>query len=434
MDLARHRVCLMNDSFPPVIDGVSNTIKNYANIIQEQLGDVIVATPQYPDVEDHYPYPVVRYRSVDTTKLIGYRAGYPFSVRTLKALVEFRPEIIHSHCPVMSTTLGRMLREELDIPMVFTYHTKFDVDISHAVESKLIRRTAIRMLVNNIESCDEVWVVSRGAGENLRSLGYQGDYLVMANGVDFPRGPVEKSRSEELRAGLGIPAHVPVFLFVGRMMWYKGVRIILDALAMAERAGYDYRLVMVGDGAELEEMKETAQQLGISRHCTFTGAVRDRELLRTYFSMADLFLFPSSYDTNGIVVREAAACGLGSILIRGSCAAEDIADGQNGILIEENAESMWAAIRSLSRSRMAQVGQHALSEIYISWEDSVRTAYERYQVVMDRYRSGHTERHFEWSDEVVGLMSDLCRSIGYARTVREKGVRRLERFREWLDD
>ena len=434
MNMNPLRVCLLNDSFPPVIDGVSNTIANYARIIQRDLGQVIVGTPQYPNVEDNYPFPVVRYPSIDTTKLVGYRAGYPFSVSSLSALCEFHPDIIHSHCPAMSNMVARTLREQLDVPMVFTYHTKFDVDIARAMESKLLQSASIRMMVNNIEASDEVWVVSRGAGENLRSLGYKGDYIVMNNGVDFPRGPVEKSRCAQLRQELGIPQDMTTYLFVGRMKWYKGIRIILDALAQGRQEGADFRLVMVGDGADLSQIKETAAQLGLADRCIFTGAIRDRELLRVYFSMADLFLFPSSYDTNGIVVREAAACSLGSVLIRGSCAAEDIDDARNGILIEENGQSMWAALRGLSRERMHQVGENALREIYISWDDSVKTAYQRYQVILERYRSGHTERHFEISDDFFTLMNDLCRSIGYARNVRDKGMRKLDRIRNWWEE
>ena len=67
--------------------------------------------------------------------------------------------------------------------------------------------------------------------------------------------------------------------------------------------------------------------------------------------MADMFLFPTSYDTNGIVVREAAACGLGSVLIKGSCAAEGITDRRNGYLIDENAESMAEAVEELLLNR-----------------------------------------------------------------------------------
>lgn len=86
-------VCLLNDSFPPVIDGVANAVLNYARIIQEGLGSTVVGVPDYPGVTDSYPFPVVRYPSFDTTKLVGYRAGYPFSPRALDALAEFAPDI-----------------------------------------------------------------------------------------------------------------------------------------------------------------------------------------------------------------------------------------------------------------------------------------------------------------------------------------------------
>ena len=89
------RVCLLNDSFPPLIDGVANTVVNYAETLT-RLGDqVVVTTPSYPGAEDDYPYPVIRYPSLPTTRLVGYRAGYPFSATLLSALEDFRPDLIH---------------------------------------------------------------------------------------------------------------------------------------------------------------------------------------------------------------------------------------------------------------------------------------------------------------------------------------------------
>ena len=428
MEQKKLKVCLLNDSFPPSIDGVANAVVNYATVIQKSLGEAIVATPSYPGVEDHYPFPVVRYPSLDTTKLVGYRAGYPFSARAQSRLVAFGPDVIHSHCPFVSNMAARTLREQTEVPIIFTYHTKFDIDIAHALELKLLQSAALRLMLRNIESCDEVWTVSRGAGENLRSLGYQGDYLVMENGVDFPRGAAPEAESGALRRELGLPADVPVYLFVGRMMWYKGIRVILEALSRGRKEGAKFRMVLVGDGAERREIEETARDLGIGDWCLFTGAVHDRELLRRYYSMADLFLFPSTFDTNGIVGREAAACGLGSVLIRDSCAAEGIADGRNGFLVEENGESLWTLLRGLGRGQMRQVGENALRELYLSWEDSVRRAYDRYQVVIDRYRGGHTERRVEREDDLFSLMNDLCRGIQRARDLADQGRRRFKRL------
>ena len=224
------KVCLLNDSFPPAIDGVVNVVLNYADHLGKDHGaQVVVGTPEYPDADyGRYPYRVIPYQSFDTTALTsGYRAGNPFSGKAVEELADFRPEIIHSHCPVASTILGRLLREQTDAPVVFTYHTKFDIDIHRAVKLPVAAEEAIRVMIANIEATDEVWAVSRGAGENLRSLGYTGDWRVMNNGVDFPRGRVPQEAVDRATAGYDLPAGVPVLLFVGRMMTYKGLPLIL---------------------------------------------------------------------------------------------------------------------------------------------------------------------------------------------------------------
>ena len=205
-------VCLMNDSFPPVIDGVANAVINYAKIISSELGSATVVTPDYPGVVDDYPFDVVRYKSMTISeKICGYRAGYPFSSSKLDVLAGSGFDVIHSHCPFASTMMARVLREKADVPLIITYHTKFDIDIRRALPNKLMADQAIKFVVSNIAACDEVWTVSHGAGENLRSLGFDGKYYVMENGVDFPCGRADADDAAELRAAYGIQigrAHV----------------------------------------------------------------------------------------------------------------------------------------------------------------------------------------------------------------------------------
>lgn len=421
-------VCLLNDSFPPVIDGVANAVLNYAKIIERGRGHAVVGTPYYPNAADEYPFPVVRYRSVDTTKLVGYRAGYPFSASALKQLEEERIDIIHSHCPIMSTLLARTLRKTAEAPIILTYHTKFDIDIARDIHPVVLQTTAIKMIVKNIEACDEVWVVSEGAGENLQSLGYEGDYHVMENGVDFPKGAASETVCQALRQEYGLRPETPVFLFVGRMMWYKGIRLIADALDRLKQEGLDFQMLFVGDGMDKEEIEACVCEYGLGERCFFTGAIRDREKLRGFFSLADLFLFPSTFDTNGIVVREAAACGLASVLIAGSCAAEGVTDGRNGFLTEENASALAACLRS----RLAdiegchRVGAHAMEELYLSWDEAVARAYERYQIVLDRCRkTGWIEQESD-RDEVFEVISDSVELLNRVRQlnagIKNKGT------------
>ena len=434
----KRSICLINDSFPPVIDGVANAVTNYASVIQRDYGDATVVTPYYPDADDSvYPFPVLRYPSIDMTKLVGYRAGFPLSPELMEQVEGRHIDLIHSHCPVTSMVLARMLRQKLNVPLVFTYHTKFDIDIANAIHSKLLQEASIRLLVENISACDEVWTVSRGAGENLRSLGYQGNYIVMPNGVDFPAGRLGEDKVRAVGADLDLPEGVPLFLFVGRMMWYKGLRIILDALKQLKDEGQDFRMVFVGKGTDGDAIRAYAGELGLCDKVFFEAPCYDREVIRAWYCRADLFLFPSTFDTNGLVVREAAACGLASVLIAGSCAAEDVTDGQNGFFIEENADSMAAMLRRLipQRELMRRVGENAQKEIYISWDDSIANACRRYEVVLDNFRRGLYPVHDTPADEFLRGTAESLDAINRVRAARDQLRAAMdEDVRQWHDE
>ena len=398
------KVCLINDSFPPLIDGVANTVMNYAKVINEKHGKAIVAAPFHPKEKDSdFSYKVIRFPSINTERIIDYRAGYPFSYETLDKIKAENINIIHTHCPFASTVLARTLREPLNCPIIFTYHTKFDVDIERTVGKGYLKDKIIKGIIRNIEACDEVWVVSEGAGENLKSLGYKGDYIVMPNGVDIPKGKVSKEEIEKYTGEYSLPENVPVFLFVGRMAWYKGLDIILEGLAKLKETGEDFRMVFVGGGLDFDEVKKYSEELGLSEKCIFTGPINNRNAIRAFYSRADLFLFPSVYDTNGLVVREAAACGLASVLIKKSCAAEGILDCETGFTIENSAESLVEKLVFLCKNRelMKKVGENAAEKIYISWEDSVANAVKRYEKVLENYRAGKFERKQTFAEECL---------------------------------
>ncbi|MBQ2302518.1 MAG: glycosyltransferase [Oscillospiraceae bacterium] len=398
------KVCLINDSFPPLIDGVANTVMNYAKVINEKHGKAIVAAPFHPKEKDSdFSYKVIRFPSINTERIIDYRAGYPFSYETLDKIKAENINIIHTHCPFASTVLARTLREPLNCPIIFTYHTKFDVDIERAVGKGYLKDKIIKGIIRNIEACDEVWVVSEGAGENLKSLGYKGDFIVMPNGVDIPKGKVSKEEIEKYTGEYSLPENVPVFLFVGRMAWYKGLDIILEGLAKLKETGEDFRMVFVGGGLDFDEVKKYSEELGLSEKCIFTGPINNRNAIRAFYSRADLFLFPSVYDTNGLVVREAAACGLASVLIKKSCAAEGILDCETGFTIENSAESLVEKLVFLCKNRelMKKVGENAAEKIYISWEDSVANAVKRYEKVLENYRAGKFERKQTFAEECL---------------------------------
>ena len=432
-------ICLLNDSFPPVIDGVANAVMNYARCLHDCGKTCIVITPDCPDNEDgSYPYPIFRYPSLDLRKETGYMAGIPFSPELLRQLEPYNVRLLHAHCPIVSTMVARELRQVLDVPLVLTYHTKFDIDIANVIRSKALQEGSKRALLENINACDEVWAVSQGAAENLRSLGYEGDCIVMHNGVDLPRGRVSQEAISAATAGFDLPENIPCYLFVGRIMWYKGLKIILDALAALQAGGQEYRMVFVGGGGDFDEVKAYSESMNLGSRVFFAGPVHDRETLRAWYCRADLFLFPSTFDTNGLVVREAAACGLGSVLVKGSCAAEDVEDSRNGLLIEENSNSLSQCLKRLDRNAMHTIGENAQKELYLSWSDAIKIAMDRYEVVIDRYRSGlyaSHRRHMEPVFRANGeLMEGLARLEDQRSALRGKIAEILAESKEHLKD
>lgn len=416
-------VCLLNDSFPPLIDGVANAVVNYAKHLPKSGMSPVVITPDHPQADDEkFPYPIVRYPSIDTRKKLGYLAGVPFSPEIANRVSGENVAVLHSHCPIMSNFMARQLRQIVDAPLVMTYHTKFDVEIDSFVKNRMLQEGGRKILAENINACDEVWTVSCGAGENLRDLGYEGEYIVMPNGVDLPCERVSDELIRKATEGYDLPQGVPVYLFAGRIRWYKGLRIILDALANLNAVDRDFRMVFVGDGTDREAVESYARECGVAGKCIFTGAIHDRDLLRAWYCRADLFLFPSTYDTNGLVVREAAACGLASVLIKDSCASEGVTDGRNGFLIEENPRDLLRCLYRLQEhpETMAAAGEAAAKELYISWESAVRLAAERYEVVIDRYRSGKYPTYRKPMEYYLKANGELMEDLGHLVKLRDQ--------------
>ena len=270
-----------------------------------------------------------------------------------------------------------------------TYHTKFDEDIAFTLKSKSLRKMVAGIVVNSFNYADEVWTVSHGCAKSLRALGYKGDYRVMVNGADITLDPVPDEIMYKVQADTGFNSGELVFMYCGRMQWYKGIKIILDALVKVKAADVRFRMIFVGGGYELDDIKAYTRKVGLSTQTLFTGPIYDRALLKGYFTRADLFLFPSTYDTAGLVVMEAAACRTPSVLIKDSCASEIVTDGRNGFISEENADSFAAVIENAvnDRSALAQTGEFAAREVYLSWEDSVTNAYRRYEEIYDEWKS-----------------------------------------------
>lgn len=382
------KVGIGTDAFPPTTDGISNVAQSYAQQINNGLGKAVVITPKNPNQLDYrYNYEIFRYKSWYIPSKEGYSVGWPFKDELHQAIVDMNFDILHSHAPLATSYYFRRVVEKKKIPVVLTYHTKYEYDVDKRVPTRPAKNFAYHFLLNNINAADEVWVTSEGTVDSLRKLGYQGDYIVMPNGCDLPIMNVSPQDIAMIKRKHNVPENTPIFLYCGRMIWYKNIKLILDACSKLKRDGKDFRLIMLGFGADENAIKRYIYKSGLKNNVIWTGQILDRQEIQGYYGISDILLFPSVFDTNGLVVREAAACATPSLLVRGSCAAEGIDDGKTGFLCMESAHSIASTLAKImdNKKLLSAVGKQAQSDIYISWEDSVQKAYDRYHIVIENF-------------------------------------------------
>lgn len=382
------KVGLGSDAFPPTTDGISNVVQNYAHQISRGLGEPVIITPKNPNQQDYkYDYEIFRYKSWWLPSKEGYSIGWPFKDELHQAIINMNFDILHSHAPLATSYYFRRVVEKKKIPVVLTYHTKYEYDIDRRVPTKPAKDFAYHFLLNNINAADEVWVTSNGTVDSLRKLGYEGNYILMPNGCDMPVVTATENGIKELKQKLNITQNVPVFIYSGRMIWYKNIRLILDACAKLKRDGKEFKLIMLGFGADENAIKRYINKLGLWNNVIWTGKIIERKTIQEYYIVSDILLFPSVFDTNGLVVREAASAATPSLLVRGSCAAEGITDGETGFLCMESAHSIASTLEKIADNKelIKKVGGNAQSDIYISWEDAVKKAYDRYHIVIDNF-------------------------------------------------
>lgn len=384
----RLKVGIGTDAFPPTTDGISNVAQNYASQINKNLGEAVVITPKNPNQLDYkYDYEIFRYKSLWIPSKEGYSIGWPFKDELHQAIIDMNFDILHSHAPLATSYYFRRVTEKKKIPVVLTYHTKYEYDIDKRIPTKPAKDFSYNFLLKNINAADEVWVTSQGTADSLRKVGYTGDYIVMPNGCDLPITNVAESDIALIKRKHNIPADKPVFLYCGRMIWYKNIQLILDACAKLKNDGKDFILIMLGFGADENDIKHYAKKAGLKDNIIWTGQILDRQEIMGYYGISDIMLFPSVFDSNGLVVREAAACATPSLLIRDSCAAEGITDGETGFLCMESAHSIATTLEKImdNKDLLKRIGKKAQNEIYISWEGAVKKAYDRYHVVIENF-------------------------------------------------
>ncbi|MEN6363547.1 MAG: glycosyltransferase [Rectinema sp.] len=379
---------LFVDAYTPIMDGVTLTVRNYAYWLSRYFGHASVVTPEVPYSIVDEPFPVFRFLSISTVVRPPYRIGLPdLDVRLQKYLKNKNYSIIHSHSPFSTGLVALKTAREKGVPIVTTFHSKYRDDLSRAIKVKSIVNEQIKRIIDYYYNVDHVWVPQESVAKTLRLYGYKGPYDVVENGIDMTVpddiAPYRAHGAEYL----GIPDGTPMGLFVGQQILEKNLELIVRSLPAIVDSFPDFKMMFVGQGYAKDQLRRLADSLGVGANAVFHDVVYDRELLKAIYARSDLFLFPSIYDTSGLVYREAAAFKVPAVLVRGSDAAEAVTDGDNGFLCENSIDSFAGTVVSVlgDDDRRIRVGSRARMTLCRTWEDVVKEVAERYRTILSRW-------------------------------------------------
>jgi glycosyltransferase involved in cell wall biosynthesis len=368
------RIAYVTETWFPSINGVVTRLAATVSELGSRGHEVLVVAPHMSGTKEWQAPPGTTVRHVPSVGLPFIYGGQPWGLplpRVVGLLDRWEPDLIHAVCPTLLGWAGVLHARLRGLPLVCSYHTHvaryahyYHLGFAERPVWALIRRAHRQAHVN--------LAASEASRDELEAHGVS-DVGVWRGGVDlglFHPGHA----SAEMRARLtgGHPER-RLCLYVGRLAAEKGI----DRLLPLAPAGGDQHLALVGDGpakAELEQAFAGAQ-------ATFPGRLEGRELATAYAS-ADVFVFPSTTDTLGLVMLEAMASGLPVVAATTPASRSLIDRAPAGALFDPtDAEGMVAAVQRWLGAPLdrRQLADQARGHVF-SWDratSELLTQYER---------------------------------------------------------
>lgn len=388
MTLDKLKIGLFNECFPPIQDGVSQVVENYARLMHEGGHDVTVATAKVPSFDYPNPYKVKNILSIPIPVRRPYRWGIPTWMAPWQPIYGFQSDIIHVHSPFTAARIALKLRKKYGMPVVATFHSKYKDDFRASVPSDTIVNFMVKNIMQVFDAADEVWVGAPGVIDVMREYGYKGKIEVVPHAIDFNlSGTDVQAFKAQAKAQLGVPSDVPCLLFVGQIIHAKNVLYTLEALRLLHQQNIPFKMFYVGKGNAANELQQAIRKYGMQDCVAYVGQLQERAALQKYYAAADVFLFPSLYDTLGLVVREAAAHHTPSILLADSTAAKGINHAVEGFVAPQTTPADFAQTLQNCLSQpllIKEVGKNAAQSLGLTWNQVIPEVIDRYKSLIIR--------------------------------------------------
>lgn len=357
------KIGIFTETYHPTINGVVISIDTFRRELERRGHEYFIFTPTHQDAKaaDHvYRFPAFHFRDNIVYPLalpmpLGLARHY-LPEKILKEL-----DIIHvQHFSIMGQ-YGLGLAKQLQIPSVYTYHTMAELYTHYLPVLREAVTEPIRTLTRyTARKATEVIVPTPSIKQYLRRIKVKKPINIVPTGIDvslFRRVDPEYARTKYF-----IPADQDIIIYVGRLAEEKNIRFLLESFEQVVKSRPNTHLILVGGGLDEFTYRSYVTTHKLDRHVTLTGFLPREETIKL-FGVASLFVFPSTTDTQGIVIIEAMAAGAVPVAVDALGPHDIIEDGVTGRLVSLNKKEFSGTIRQLlddnrERQRLAKAAIH----------------------------------------------------------------------------
>lgn len=404
------RIGIFTDTYTPEINGVVSSVVTLQKGLEAQGHDVFIITSHKGLLHSKKEGNVFRMPGMELKWLYGYILSTPYHF-TIKAEVEkLNLDVIHVHTEFGVGVFGRIVARVLHIPVVYTYHTlyedythyinKFDLETVEKV-SKKVFSSFTKYLCSSVSS---IIAPSEKTQEILAGYGVRRPIHVIPTGLDMDRFKpenVSQSLREEIKQRYGIDENVKLVTYIGRVAEEKSIDIIIDAIPYLQNT--NVKMMIVGGGPSLEDLKQQAKQLKVEDKVIFTDRV-PREEVAAYYLVSDAFVSASTTETQGMTFIEALASGL-PVFARPDEVLDDLViEDKTGYYFTTPQEfaSKVDAFFTINEEKRNGIQQNALSAVKkYDVETFVRDVFTVYQEAVMEYQGSYTVRMIKSSNDCM---------------------------------
>ncbi len=404
------RIGIFTDTYTPDINGVVSSVVTLEHGLQTAGHEVYIITGQKNSLHAHWEGNVLRLPGLELKKLYGYTLSTPYHFEVKREIEALHLDVIHVQQEFTVGIFGRILAHTLHIPVVYTYHTLYE-DYTHyfnvfdlnSVEkiSKKAVYSISRMLCNSVSG---IIAPSAKTKEKLLGYGVRKPIYVIPTGLDLDSFHHENVAEEErcqLRLRYGLDEDTPLIIYLGRIASEKSIDMIISGVRYLQTP--KCKVLIVGGGPSLEDLKKQAEKEGVSDRIIFTGPVPPQEV-PVYYQISDAFVSASTSETQGMTFIEALASGL-PLFARPDEVLEDLVEeGVSGFYFttsEEFAQKADAYLAMPAKERMRMRQEALARSASYDMHTFARNVETVYRNVISEYKEDFEVTKIRIMDDVV---------------------------------